>query len=648
MATSHPEPASLEQLQSGKQRALLDAIDNLRQQGVNNYDISIPQLIVCGDQSSGKSSVLEGITRLRFPTKDGLCTTFATELILRREPETHITCSIIPGKSRTTVQRSELVKFKRSYTTGNEFSSSFPSLVEEAKRCMTFGATSDVDKFFEDTLQIRYVGNDVPSLTIVDLPGLIQSDLEGRQGDNVTRVRELVEGYMQDDKSIILAVVSARNDLENQAVIRKVQQFDPKASRTLGIITKPDTLDTGSESEAKFIRLAKNELTRLELGWHVVMNRSLHTRNQTNAERDESEKKFFERGLWKDLPQASVGVDTLRKKLSDVLTGHICKELPALTVAIQEAVVTTQSKLDALGDPRDNLEQQRYYLTRSAERFQIRTVQALRATYDEPAFFELTSHDRHPATLLRTQVQNLNIAFAHLMHCKGHTYDIVDFSNSQLRTTTRSSEEYQQYDAAFEPPESIERDGFLEHIQELIERSRGAGFTTLANPWVIGVIFREQSASWIKIAEYHVQQTIRAVRDYLHLALESLIDSRTFNMIMLEIVEPLLETRCVHLRQKLQELLLPYQEQYQMTYDPSFVIDLNNARDRRSVFKFNGVGNQEGILNQSRESHRQLLVSADSYTSSDILDLMETYYKVSHTNGTLCLSWHKENRINTA
>ena len=72
-------------LQSKDHRDLLDIIDKLRSQGISRY-VDIPQIIICGDQSSGKSSALEAISGVAFPTKDNLCTCFATELILRRIP----------------------------------------------------------------------------------------------------------------------------------------------------------------------------------------------------------------------------------------------------------------------------------------------------------------------------------------------------------------------------------------------------------------------------------------------------------------------------------------------------------------------------------------------------------------------------------
>ena len=56
-------------LQSDDHEELLDVIDSLRAQGISRY-IDLPQIIVCGDQSSGKSSVLEAVSGIRFPTKD--------------------------------------------------------------------------------------------------------------------------------------------------------------------------------------------------------------------------------------------------------------------------------------------------------------------------------------------------------------------------------------------------------------------------------------------------------------------------------------------------------------------------------------------------------------------------------------------------
>ncbi|KAH8743124.1 hypothetical protein F5883DRAFT_357059, partial [Diaporthe sp. PMI_573] len=57
-------------------------IERVRANGVGDL-VALPQLAVCGDQSTGKSSVLEAITGFPFPRQEGLCTRFPTEIILR-------------------------------------------------------------------------------------------------------------------------------------------------------------------------------------------------------------------------------------------------------------------------------------------------------------------------------------------------------------------------------------------------------------------------------------------------------------------------------------------------------------------------------------------------------------------------------------
>ena len=88
------DPAKLEHLQTQEQIKLLDIINALRAEGLSEYT-ALPQLIVCGDQSSGKSSVLEAISRVPFPHKDTLYTRFATEVILRQATNKFISVSLV-------------------------------------------------------------------------------------------------------------------------------------------------------------------------------------------------------------------------------------------------------------------------------------------------------------------------------------------------------------------------------------------------------------------------------------------------------------------------------------------------------------------------------------------------------------------------
>jgi len=123
----------MDSLRSKGEASLLDAIDLLRRQGISHY-ISLPQLIVCGDQSSGKSSVLEAISGIPFPTRDNMCTRFATEVILRRAPTAGVSIAIVPSEGRTASERQSLQNFQEPLTAleelpaGSESEMSFANL----------------------------------------------------------------------------------------------------------------------------------------------------------------------------------------------------------------------------------------------------------------------------------------------------------------------------------------------------------------------------------------------------------------------------------------------------------------------------------------------------------------------------------------
>lgn len=100
MTTATPTDSPLSQLQSEAQVQLLDAIDRVRRDGFQ-WELDLPQIIVCGDQSSGKSSVLEAISGVRFPASDRFRTRFASELSLRRSTESSFRVTIRPASHRS-------------------------------------------------------------------------------------------------------------------------------------------------------------------------------------------------------------------------------------------------------------------------------------------------------------------------------------------------------------------------------------------------------------------------------------------------------------------------------------------------------------------------------------------------------------------
>ena len=103
-------------------------------------------------------------------------------------------------------------------------------------------------------------------MTIVDLPGLIYSENKQQTSTDVALVLSMVQRCIANRRSIILAVVSVKNDYTNQIVTKLAKDVDSKGHRTLGIITKPDTLLISSESELVYTNLAQNQDVEFRLG----------------------------------------------------------------------------------------------------------------------------------------------------------------------------------------------------------------------------------------------------------------------------------------------------------------------------------------------------------------------------------------------
>lgn len=153
--------SSLDALQGTEQRTILDVVDNLRRMGLSNV-LQLPQLVVCGDQSSGKSSVLEAITEIPFPRKENLCTRFATEIVLRREATSSIATRINPDKNRPVSEQSHLLNFSRTIQDFSEL----PSLIDEATALMGLGDLKggNTKAFARDVLTIEICGPNRPQM----------------------------------------------------------------------------------------------------------------------------------------------------------------------------------------------------------------------------------------------------------------------------------------------------------------------------------------------------------------------------------------------------------------------------------------------------------------------------------------------------
>lgn len=104
------------------------------------------------------------------------------------------------------------------------------------------------------------------SRTLVDLPGLIHATTKAQTEMDKELILNLVTQYMKNSRTIILVVVSAKNDFANQIILDRCRKIDGQGRRTLGIINKPDFLREGTANELSWIELAQNKDIYLKRG----------------------------------------------------------------------------------------------------------------------------------------------------------------------------------------------------------------------------------------------------------------------------------------------------------------------------------------------------------------------------------------------
>jgi GTPase SAR1 family protein len=326
--------------------ASLEKIDRLFACGVGDH-INLPQIVVVGDQSSGKSSVLEGLIRKPLPRDSGLCTRFATQIIFKRSPIETISISIIPGADAAEEHKARLHAWsKRDLQTLD--SATFASIMVEVRRARLIGKelicrqvhdTMGLSRhqegsarkgptFSRDVLRLEICGPTQEHLSVIDVPGIFKNTTPGiTTKDDISLVRSMVLGYMENPRSVMLAVVPANVDVATQEILELAADVDPEGKRTLGVLTKPDLVDQGAES--RVVDLLQGRAHPLRLGWHVVRNPGQQQLSDVTLDRGKLEQEFFDtRSPWNKVEKDKVGIESLRVRIQDILSDLVRQEFP--------------------------------------------------------------------------------------------------------------------------------------------------------------------------------------------------------------------------------------------------------------------------------------------------------------------------------
>lgn len=319
---------------------IVNKLQNIMAKASVNCKIKLPQMVIVGSQSSGKSSIIEAIVGKEFlPRGTGIVTRRPLILQLKH---------IIPDKNLPFNEWGEF-----NHLDGQKFSS-FADIRGEIEK--DTGRIAGNNKGISNTpIVLKIFSPNVVDLTLVDLPGLVNVPV-GDQPKNIDeQVRALVLEYIRNPNAIILAVSPASNDIANSEALRITKEVDPNYQRTLGIITKIDLMDKGTDC----LDVLNNKTYPLRFGYiGVVLRSQLDIKsNKSLSEGIKSEQLFFENHPLYSTHNRT-GVPFLISTLQEVLVEHIRELLPNIREDISNNIFEKQTEMESLGGENNMFEKE--------------------------------------------------------------------------------------------------------------------------------------------------------------------------------------------------------------------------------------------------------------------------------------------------
>uniref|UniRef100_A0A8C4VKT7 Uncharacterized protein n=1 Tax=Gopherus evgoodei TaxID=1825980 RepID=A0A8C4VKT7_9SAUR len=295
-----------------KVRPCIDLIDSLRALGVEK-DLALPAIAVIGDQS--------------------IVTRCPLELKLKR---VHYTQEW-KGKITYLEIKQEL---------------NGPSEVEKEIRKAQDAMAGEGVGISQELISLEISSPNVPDLTLIDLPGIARVAVGNQPKDIGNQIINLIKKYICKQQTINLVVVPSNVDIATTEALRMAKEVDPKGERTLGILTKPDLVDRGTESNV--VDVVRNLSIPLRKGYMIVKCRGqqdIHD-NLTLASAIQKEREFFEEHEYFRyilLEERKATIPLLAEKLTQELIEHINKSLPTLENQIKDKLHVANNKLQKYG-----------------------------------------------------------------------------------------------------------------------------------------------------------------------------------------------------------------------------------------------------------------------------------------------------------
>ncbi|KAF9021368.1 hypothetical protein BDZ89DRAFT_1071439 [Hymenopellis radicata] len=353
---------------SAHRKRILSIFNQLHAVGAQS-DLELPRVVVIGNQSAGKSSVVEAISGINVPRDAGTCTRCPMECRLSSDDDDELWSATVSIRFEYDSKSGRRLREIRELPFGGVIKDKKD--VEERLRraqwavlhpeahlstAMTM-TTAELNSessgfnfkgFSRNVVCVDIKGPELPDLSFVDLPGLIQN----AEAPIVKLVEDMVSSYIQGS-SLILVTMPMTDDLENQRALKLASSADPKGTRTIGVLTKPDMLGAGSlNSKQRWLDVIEGRLSPLLHGYFCTLQPDDADResdmSQEVARKVETEF-FSSTAPWNASPNASAfGTRNLTNALSGRLIEAIEQSLPNIVEEARTRLHRTSLELNSL------------------------------------------------------------------------------------------------------------------------------------------------------------------------------------------------------------------------------------------------------------------------------------------------------------
>ena len=291
----------------------------------------LPKIVVVGGQSSGKSSVLEAVVGRDFlPRGTGIVTRRPLELQLEtatdKDAQEYGEFGHLPGQ-----------KFY-------DFEEIRKEIEEETRRHTQKRGTivSPVP------MTLRIVSPHLPALSMVDMPGITKVAIDGQPKSIVQELESMARDYVKHENVIILAVTPANADLATSDALRLAREVDPTGERTIGVLTKIDIMDPGTNCAD----VLSGSSYVLRNGWIGVVNRGQRDiDSKMDMGRARAKEMEFFKGKDEYRSMENVGTDYLSSDLSEKLIASVRRQLPNISGFLNKSIMDLNKELEGLGGP---------------------------------------------------------------------------------------------------------------------------------------------------------------------------------------------------------------------------------------------------------------------------------------------------------